>query len=180
MECPKTTFAFKVVLQVLLVFCGLTLFYYNYVINVEKADFANQLNIVVERLLGDKTQYAFMNDTPNHKISSRGVLESTKEKQIISLVDSTLATHESNSLLLANSMKLLVEIVVVLVIIVILIWYFVGCVNIKDELFQAFIIIVAIIITEFTFLITITKNYIAADPNGAVRTLCQTVIANTP
>ena len=97
MVCPKTDFIFKVVLQALLVFCCLTLFYYNYVVTVEKEDVEAQLDIVVARLLGDKSRFSFLTSTPSRKVSLRGALESLKENEIMSLIDSTIDVHATNT-----------------------------------------------------------------------------------
>ena len=172
-ECQKTNFLFKVVLQVLLVFCCLTIFYYNYVISVEKTDVATQLDIVVARLLGDKSQYAFLNDS---KVQSRGALEGIKEKQIIDMIDSTQNVQKSNQQLQNQSITLLWQIIGFLLAVVALVWVFIGCVNIKQELKEGAIMCVFIILTEFIFLNSISKNYISADPNHMMRTVCETLI----
>ena len=178
MNCFKTTFVFKIIIQALLVAICLTLFYYNYVLYVEKSEVTKQIDVLVNKILGNKDRYKFMNDTKMNKIISRGILESIKEDEMIALEDSVISANKNNAEIKKES-TIVGAIVVLLIIVTLIVFYFgFKCVEISTQVRDIVIIISFVILTEFVFLNLISKNYVFANPNHIVQTIFQTISEN--
>ena len=169
---------YKIILQVLLVCICLTLFYYNYVLYVEKDEIVEQLNVIVKKLLGDKDRYKFMNDTNTNKIISRGILESIKEDQMINMQQSVDAANMNNASIKRESTVIVIIALALIVVVSVVFFFKYQCVEISTEIRDTMIIVFFVLISEFVFLNVISKNFVFADPNHIIQTICQTVADN--
>ena len=157
----------SVIVQVIFVFSFLIIFYFLYVVNIEKDEFQKQIDILVNNLLKDYDGNLF-NYNKNYgitdqdiKLISLGVLDIAQEKI-------NLNSQKEIEQIIENNHKLknkCYSIIGILIIILIILLFLLKCLPIYDILKESITVVFFIAITELIFLNFISGKYIAADPN---------------
>lgn len=169
--CGNNTvyYGLSIFIQVIFVFSFLVLFYFLYVIDVERKDFEDQINLLVDNLFsGVKDQVNEIIKVNPEKISKDdfellvyGIIDTLEEKISIDSKDTIKQINASNDKLKNNVYKILIGIMVLCVIIII----FLQCYPVATILKESVITVFFIAMVELVFLTFISGKYISADPN---------------
>ena len=170
-----------VFIQVIFVFSFLVLFYFLYVIDVEKKDFQEQIDLLVDSLMTDLKSQSNNIITVNSKEMSKedlelliyGIIDTLEEKITMNTKDMIQIVNNNNSSIKNNMFKILIGIMVVCVILLI----FFQCYPVYTILKESIITVFFIGLVEVVFLTFISGKYISADPNK-IKNLLGTSIQN--
>ena len=158
----------SIFVQTMFVFGFLVIFYFLYVINVEKKDFGEQMDIIVDDLsknIGDNLPNIISKDTskyPDYDIIISGIIDTIEEKITKDSTDQINQVIQNNNKIRNSLLKLILLIFSVILIIFIVFRKTLPYYSITKE---AVIVVIFIGITEFIFLSFISSKYISADPN---------------
>ena len=157
----KIAYSFTVSLQVLLIFIFLIIFYFSYILHVEKEAFENQINFVIEDLTKDFKYYI-----PNLKHKEK-ILSKLNEE--ISKLDkktpSNITIDKKNKWYKTISIDIAISFLVGLVVYFLILTMFNYCLPVTYTLYESIFTIAFVALTEYAFLQLVTKKYIATDPN---------------
>ena len=170
-----------VFIQVIFVFSFLVLFYFLYVIDVEKKDFQEQIDLLVDSLMTDLKSQSNNIITVNSKEMSKedlelliyGIIDTLEEKITMNTKNMIQNVNNNNSSIKNNMFKILIGIMVVCVILLI----FFQCYPVYTILKESIITVFFIGLVEVVFLTFISGKYISADPNK-IKNLLGTSIQN--
>jgi hypothetical protein len=176
---------FSILFQVVFIFTFLTIFFFVYVVKVEKDDFRSQINLIVDNILNEDVVKDNLNKLILPEDSSfkekfetilYGILDTAKDKSVIDNRKAIQDVLDKNSKTKNKAIKYLsitLSIVIILTIIVIIIGY---CLPVKNQIKEALWVVLFVGLTELTFLTLIAKNYISADPNKVKRILSKSIM----
>lgn len=158
-----------VVIQVIFVFSFLVLFYFLYVIDVEKKDFQEQIDLLVDSLMldiqGELTNIISINSDKitkdDFKLLSYGIIDTLEEKITMNTKDMIQDVNNKNTAIKNNMFKILIGIIIGCIILLI----FFQCYPIYTVLKESIITVLFIGLVELVFLTFISGKYISADPN---------------
>ena len=169
--CGNNTvyYGLSIFIQVVFVFSFLVLFYFLYVIDVERKDFEDQINLLVDNLFSDvKDQVNEIIKVNPEKISKDdfellvyGIIDTLEEKINIDSKDTIKQINASNDTLKNSVYKILIGIMVLCVVLII----FFQCYPVSTILKESVITVFFIAMVELVFLTFISGKYISADPN---------------
>ena len=159
----------EVFIQVVFVFSFLVLFYFYYVVGVEKKDFQEQIDLIVDDLMKDiKVQIDTIVESDINKIPREdfntllfGMIDVLEEKINASSKDAVKTINENNNKL-KNKVVFALSIVMCVCILVMIIF---NCYPIFTILKESIITVFFIAMVELVFLTCISGKYISADPN---------------
>lgn len=176
-NCKKNniiTIIFEIVFEIIFIFMFLTIFYFAYVIKVEKEEFQTQINFLIDSIYRDiqeqiidiyKPNTDFIMDEDSKKMLISGIIAILEEKVNISTLEQVKKTLKDNQKVTVTAFKYLgftLLGMIILCSIMLLIGY---CINIKKNIKASLFTIFFVCLVELLFLHTIAKNYISADPN---------------
>ena len=158
-----------VIIQVIFVFSFLVLFYFLYVIDVEKKDFQEQIDLLVDSLMldiqGELTNIISINSDKitkdDFKLLSYGIIDTLEEKITMNTKDMIQDVNNKNTAIKNNMFKILIGIIIGCIILLI----FFQCYPIYTILKESIITVLFIGLVELVFLTFISGKYISADPN---------------
>ena len=158
-----------VTIQVVFVFSFLVLFYFMYVVNIEKKDFQEQIDLIVDDLMIDvKNQLDNIVESDINKIPKDdfnlilfGTIDTIEEKINMASKEAVKSINDNNNKLKNNVFNVLIVIMVVCILFMILF----SCYPIFTILKESIITIFFIAMVELIFLTYISGKYISADPN---------------
>jgi len=169
--CGNNTvyYGLSIFIQVVFVFSFLVLFYFLYVIDVERKDFEDQINLLVDNLFSNvKDQVNEIIKVNPEKISKDdfellvyGIIDTLEEKINIDSKDTIKQINASNDTLKNSVYKILIGIMVLCVVLII----FFRCYPVSTILKESVITVFFIAMVELVFLTFISGKYISADPN---------------
>ena len=170
-----------VLFQVIFIFAFLTIFFFVYVVNVEKQSFNKQMNLVVDSILTDETLNEFVHvpkDREHRELEAAiisGNIDVTilETKQKNKDLSATVAKYNNN--LKSKSFLLLSITLAVLITITIILIAMGYCVPVLYEVKEALWVTLFIGLTELIFLLIVAKNYNSADPNKVKRTIGKSI-----
>jgi hypothetical protein len=157
----------SVFVQVVFIFSFLVIFYFLYVINVEKNEFESQINILTNNFLDNlknvkinlNEKSVFTED--NLKLIFLGILDTAKEKVRLDYKNEIDEIDNHN-----NKLKNTCFIIVIILIIITGLSLFLLKTLPGYEIFkESFTVVFFVAITELFFLKFVSEKYIAADPN---------------
>ena len=162
-------YSLEVFIQVVFVFSFLVLFYFYYVVGVEKKDFQEQIDLIVDDLMKDiKVQIDTIVESDINKIPREdfntllfGMIDVLEEKINASSKDAVKTINENNNKL-KNKVVFALSIVMCVCILVMIIF---NCYPIFTILKESIITVFFIAMVELVFLTCISGKYISADPN---------------
>ena len=158
-----------VTIQVVFVFSFLVLFYFMYVVNIEKKDFQEQIDLIVDDLMIDIKSHldsiieSDMNKIPkdDFNLILFGTIDTIEEKINMASKEAVKSINDNNNKLKNNVFNVLIVIMVVSVLLMILL----SCYPVFTILKESIITIFFIAMVELIFLTYISGKYISADPN---------------
>jgi hypothetical protein len=163
---------FSLAFQVVFIFTFLTIFFFVYVVKVEKAEFKDQMNYVVDHILTEDIEGKIV-PTSIRKETITGLIAGAiseveyNEKQ--STQSSVNIVNSKNLSIRKDAFKTLgiaVGTVVLVSAVILIIGY---CLPVRHHTIDALWVVMWVAITEFVFLNIIARNYISADPNKVKR-----------
>jgi hypothetical protein len=171
-----------IITNVIFIFIFLCIFYFVYVVNVEQAEFKNQLNIIVDNLFDSvKTEYinVVTYNKEKEKISKEnmnilinGIIDTLEENITSKSKEAIDNINKYNS-----NIRLIIYIIISALILSIILFFIIfKCYSqfyiiIKESL----IVLIFIAMTELFFLNFISAKYISADPNQIKNSLGQAI-----
>lgn len=172
-----------IVIQVVMIFTFLTLFFFVYVVKVEKDEFSNQLNIIVDTIMtkqaGDPPSY-ISNITgviskENLETVVLGTLEQSRRNQDIidKAVDKLVS--DQNEAVKNSSTKALLYVWGFLLLVILLLYIFGVCISLVQTIKETIVVVMFVALTEFIFLQAITSRYISASPNEVKRKIATSI-----
>ncbi len=168
---------FSIFFQVIFIFAFLTIFFFVYVVTIEKAEFQTQINLVIDNIF---TQDAIkgilpkgaINLTPeNEDIILSGILDVMNTEISLSSRDAVVNVNNDNAATRRKAFIVLGVTAGVLVISTIALLMAGFCIPVLHEVNEALWVVLFVGITELVFLSVIAKNYISADPNSVKRSI---------
>lgn len=168
--------------QGVIVFAFLTIFFFSYVSQTEKEEFENQVNMVVDDIYGQyKTDISNVlpknaNDRTLAKATIYGIIDSNEEYLDKTSSESRKEIDKSNADILKSSVLSVLILAMIVVGILIVLGLMGYCVPLKNFVKEGSFILIFIFLTEFLFLNVIAKNYISANPNLVRQKIAQAVI----
>ena len=140
-----------------------------YVVNIEKKDFQEQIDLIVDDLMIDiKSQLDSIIESDMNKIPKDdfnlilfGTIDTIEEKINMASKEAVKSINDNNNKLKNNVFNVLIVIMVVSVLLMILL----SCYPVFTILKESIITIFFIAMVELIFLTYISGKYISADPN---------------
>lgn len=168
---------FSIIFQVIFIFAFLTIFFFAYVVTVEKGEFQTQINLIIDDIV---TQDAIKGILPkgvigltpeNEDIILSGILDVIDTKISLSSRDAVVNVNNDNAAIRRKAFIVLGVTAGVLVISTIALLMAGFCIQILYEVKEALWVVLFVGITELVFLSVIAKSYISADPNAVKRSI---------
>jgi hypothetical protein len=180
-ECKKNKWVqdgFAVFFQVVFIFAFLTVFFFIYVVKIEKEEFENQMNLIADNIFSDENLNTIIpktGDVNTESIILSGLIDTAIEKIKADGSGSSKDVANKNTIIRNKSFKILLIVVSVLTALSALFLVLGFCIPILYEIKEALWIVFFVGLTELTFLTVIAKNYISADPNKVKRILGKSI-----
>jgi hypothetical protein len=151
-------------MQVFFVITFLSLFFFLYVVNVEKEIFQSEMNFIVDNIYN---QISFASNVVmplKLKDELNGVISSYLDN--VQLPTETYADIKAtNQYVLNSTINIVVSFAVLVAACLLGLFVLHICVDMTHHTVQNLIVLGSIALTEFLFLNLVTRNYNAADPN---------------
>lgn len=172
----------NVILQVSIIFAFLTIFFFSYVTNVEKNEFEEQINFIVDNI------YKRYQDSINITYNKTNEEQKKYIKMVIyGLIDIEQEKIKKESIIENNEIKIkndkiykdaiyCVIIFLIISIIILVLLSYVYKLPLKNYIKEAFILLLFIFVIEFLFLNLIVKKYITANPNMIKNKIADSII----
>jgi len=184
--CTKNSvwlnYGFDISFQIVFIFAFLTLFFFCYVVTVEKAEYITQINYLIDNLLNDDNLNSLI--PSDNKINKKdidiilsGIIGSQIEEININSKDENNDILINNKKIKNKALKLLLIVFLILIILIIISYLFRYCIPIISKIKESLWIILFIGMAELLFLIIIAKNYMTVDPNY-IKNLIATQLIN--
>lgn len=155
----------KILMQVFFVVSFLSLFFFLYVVKVEKEQFVTQVNLIVDNIMGDlKSVVSQIVRNPHEREKLGKIL-----KNMVNNWEMPQREFENikknNEKLLEKTKNIVITFAVILVscLVTLMILHF--CLHLTKGFIENITILVFIGLTELTFLTVVASHFIAADPN---------------
>ena len=171
-------------IQIMFVFAFLTVFFFVFVQKVEKEEFVNQMNIIVDNIMEDigqdisnlvKEESIFYTMNEDSLVMISGIIDLIEEKNSLDAENDIKYVLENNHQVKLKAFKSLMFFITIIVVLITILFFFGFCIPIKYHIKEAMLVIIFIGLTEFIFLKLITKKYISASPNNVKRSLAQAI-----
>lgn len=167
---------FALLFQIVLVFVFLTIFFFIYVVNVEKAEFEEEMNYIVDNILTEKIEKELLGpieSLPRTQIVSlvAGIIDGVEYQASMDTKSGVKIVEKQNVSVRTSAFKTLGIVLGVLIIITIIALVMGYCISIRHYTIEALWVVFFVAITEFAFLQIVAKNYKTADPNKVKRVL---------
>lgn len=186
MICKKNKIISRVlplVFQVIGIFAFLTLFFFFYVVNVERKEFQDQMKFAVDQILKNSGRDLIDNIIPKSNLTRQnklvlvdGIIDTLEEQVRASTVDVKNSIESQNKKIRNGAFKILGITLAVLALLYIIIRFVGGwCVPLRRILRDTIVIVLVVGLTEIVFLQIIARKYISADPNRVKYQFAQTI-----
>lgn len=170
------------IIQSCIVFIFLTVFFFSYVSSIEKDEFENQLNIIVDDIYNEYKSN-IISLFPEDKIkkdilktSIYGIIDNIENKIEINNQNENSKIDNANQKIIYNSIYVVIG-YIILCLIIIFIFKYIGInINIKENVKESLFILIFIFLIEFLFLNIIAKNYISGNANNVLKKICTNII----
>lgn len=174
---------FSLAFQVVFVFAFLTIFFFVYVIKVEKEEFESQMSFVVDEILTNDIEKELFTKNPLGKSVSKvelvallsGIIDGVEfqaAQDAKSGVKDVNKRNEGVRVTAFTSLGIVVASLIVISVVMLVIGY---CLPIRHQTIEALWVVLFVALTELAFLQIVAKNYISADPNKVKRALGKAV-----
>jgi len=165
----------KIFMQIFFVVSFLSLFFFLYVVKVERDQFEDQVNLIVDNILTDL------------KTNAAKIIRSTTQRQDLGkkledLVKNWKIPHrqfveieENNKILMDKTKKIVISFAVILLALIVTLFVLHFCLHLTRGFIENLIVLLFIGLTEFAFLTIVASKYIAADPNQVKYTILNSI-----
>lgn len=154
----------KIVMQIFFVVTFLSLFFFLYVVKVEKDVFDKQIGFVVDNLYDDFDKSVTLIIPPSEQKVYKEYLKNYITHIQISQ-DDYQDIRDNNQEIVDSTKKIVITFAFLLFAAVFAIVVLRFCTDLTHHFFENIIVLGGIALTEYLFLNLITKNYISANPN---------------
>jgi hypothetical protein len=169
--------------QVIMIFTFLTVFFFLYVVKVEKDEFSEQLSIIIDNIMskqkGDPVSYINIPTSAIPKneleIAVMGYMDVNKRKQSVSDAAADKVVNDQNALIQSKATKALLYVWGVIILIITTLYIFKVCTSIVHIVQESLLVVAVVAFTEYTFLTFIASKYISASPNKVKREIATAV-----
>lgn len=169
-------------IQVVMIFTFLTVFFFLYVVKVEREEFTKQIELIVDGIMttqkGDPSSYiSGPIPIPKEELEAviLGVLDETKRNQAVSDSPADGVIDGKNNNIEKKASIALMYVWGVLLLVILMFYIFGICTSMRHILIETIIVVVFVGIVEFVFLRVIAAKYISASPNQVRRELAQSI-----
>lgn len=161
---------FSLAFQVVFIFAFLTIFFFVYVVNVEKNQFEDQMNYVVDNIMTKDIEKEIIdpvNNIPETQLVAliSGIIDGTEFQENQDAISGVKSVNTQNALVRTTAFKTLAIVVGILILISISMLIFGYCLPVRHQTIEALWVVLFVAITEFVFLNLIASRYKSADPN---------------
>lgn len=174
---------FSLAFQVVFIFAFLTIFFFVYVVKVEKAQFEDQMNYVIDSILTKDIEKELLgpvqNTIPQEQLVAliAGIIDGVDykaEKDAESGVKSVTIQNASVRSTAFKTLGIVVGVLVLVSVTMLIIGY---CLPVRHQTMEALWVVLFVALTEFTFLQVVASRYKSADPNKVKHALGEAVTA---
>lgn len=157
-------------MQVMFVFIFLTVFYYGYVVGVEQEEFVRQIDYIVDDLAGESKSGIdkMLKQSSSNRYAAFGVVDGMMDALEEKAIDTTRSANKSiekqNQTVKTKSMDLIAIICPAIFTVIVLLTVLGFSTNLWGNTKQALLAVIFVAFTEYSFLMLVTSQYIAADP----------------
>lgn len=161
---PPLNETLKVFMQVFFVVTFLSLFFFLYVVNVEKEIFDDQINFVVDSLFDELQSSANL-------IVPQLVQGEIKQEVLDYMKTVTIDSHnyddirKQNDNVIDTTKNVVIVFATILGACVLAVYMLRFCISMSRHIIENLLALGAVALTEYLFLNLVTRKYIAADPN---------------
>lgn len=166
---------FKIMIQVFMMFTFLSLFFFLFVVKVEREEFNHQIKFITQNLvdeLGQELKPYFPEPQPFLQELCK-ILTQIYNNTTIDPQSHSIQQH--NQEIINHTVQLVVKVGLVLITAMLCTVIFKYALHLKQHFWENFMVLVSLGLVELIFLETVTKNYISADPNFVKKTLFENV-----
>lgn len=157
----------QAITQSCIVFIFLTLFFFNYVSNIEKEEYKAQLELMVDDLfeelnikpIDDKSKKDLI------KVIIYGIIGIGEDEIENNTKDTVKMIDKSNQLIVNQSYTLMAVYIVMSIIFLVILHHFGECFSMGENIKEGLFMLLFIFCVEFLFLNLIAKHYIAGNLN---------------
>mgnify|MGYP000856141188 FL=1 len=165
----------SILFQVVFIFTFLTIFFFVYVVSIEKGEFKDQMNYVVDQIFDDN-KYTILKNAENVSKDQivgvvSGVIDEIEFSSENSSKKSDDIVNDKNDEVRSSAFKILSVVLIILVVIVSILMVVGYCTNLHHNISESLWVILFVGLTELAFLQIVAKNYISADPNNVKRVI---------
>ena len=170
------------IIQSCIVFVFLTIFFYTYVSTIEREEFENQLNKIVDDIFNeyrDSIVNSFPKDENKKEMLKTVIYGFIDHKEYDIEKTSKLENNhidKSNQKIVKDSIYLVLFYIGGCIILLISLYYLGYTIDIKNSLKEGIFILIFIFIVEFSFLNIIAKNYISGNANYVTHIISEKII----
>ena len=170
------------IIQSCIVFVFLTIFFYTYVASIEREEFGNQLDQIVDDLFNqyrDDITPLFPKDEAKKEIIKTAIYGFIDHKEYDIEKTTTSQNNQidqTNQQILKNSIYLVLGYISLCIILLLCLYYFGFDINIKSNIKEGIFILIFIFLVEFIFLNLIAKHYISGNANFVIQTVSKKII----
>lgn len=179
---PWISNGIHIAMQVMFAFIFLTVFYFTYVVDVEKEEFATQIDYVVDSIVEeahngvDKTLKDIGGTRYTVLSGVDGLMAGLEQDAIDSTQDQNKSIKDRNADVVTKSMNLLALTCTPLFGVSVILTILGYCTGMLESVKQGLIAVAFVALTEYTFLTVVTSKYKSADPYEVKRTLGAKVV----
>lgn len=168
----------QAITQSCIVFIFLTLFFFNYVSNIEKEEYQTQLELIVDDLFRE------LNIKPIDDKSKKDLIKAIiygiigiAEDEIDEITKPNVKMiSDSNDLIIRQSYTLMSIYVIMSIVFLSILYIFGDCFSLSENFKEGFFMLLFIFLVEFLFLNLIAKHYIAGNLNMVKQSIVKVVI----
>lgn len=182
MLCENSLFnnIIYIIIQIVLIFGFLCIFYFFYVVKFENIEFKKQLNVIVDDVIDIiKNNISLKLDSKNInldddklKILINGLIDTTEEKITLENKNNINIINNKNTNLQHNVL-IFIGIIFVSLVILLIIY---RCKNFLESTKDGILVVFFVGLTELIFLLLISGKYIAASPQKIKDQMCNSII----
>lgn len=170
------TDGFALAFQIVFVFAFLTIFFFVYVVKVERSEFEEQMNYVVDNVLTTKIEKEILghvSSIPREQLVAlvSGLIDGVEFQAARSSQAGVKSVNERNASVRITAFEALAVVVGILVVVSVSMLVIGYCIPVRHQTIEALWVVLFVALTEFTFLQVVAKNYKSADPNKVKRAL---------
>lgn len=174
---------FSLAFQVVFIFAFLTIFFFVYVVKVEKAQFEDQMNYVIDSILTKDIEKQLLgpvqNTIPQEQLVAliAGIIDGVDYKAEKDAESGVKSVNIQNASVRSTAFKTLGIVVGVLILVSVTMLIIGYCLPVRHQTMEALWVVLFVALTEFTFLQVVASRYKSADPNKVKHALGEAVTA---